>query len=1474
MSEYDPDDLDPEDLDAEDLDAEDLEHSIAILSMACRFPGADDPEAFWRNLAEGVESITFFSDQELIAAGADPAWLEDPNYVKANPAISDVEHFDAAFFDYSPREAEILDPQSRIFLEVVWEALESAGYVQRDPEEWIGVFAGTSFSTYQRIIESRPDVMAAHGWFPIYLANDRDYFTTRVSYKLDLRGPSMNVQTACSTSLVAVHQACQALLDHQCTLAVAGGVRVGVPQEVGYPYSPGGITSPDGHCRSFDAGGNGSLFGNGAGVVVLKRLDDALADGDAISAVIRGSAINNDGAAKVGFTAPSVEGQAEVIAMAQSVSGVDPDAITYVEAHGSATALGDPIEVAALTDAFRAVTDRTGFCALGSVKSNFGHLEAAAGIAGLIKTVLALEHRRIPPSLHYEKPNPRIDFGSSPFFVNTELRDWRSEDGEPLRAGVSSFGMGGTNVHVVVEEAPAPGPTDPPKPWQLLTLSARTAAALEAATDRLADHLARLPEDDPDATLADVAHTLHLGRRAFEHRRAVVCRDLEDAAAALRDRDPDRLLTLRPKGTERPVAFLFPGLGEHYVGMARGLYLEEEVFRRELDRCAEILEPHLGADLREVLYPEGEEGAEAPGGEGGGMGLDLARMLGRGSRQLGEADRRLNRTRFAQPAVFAVEYALAQLWRSFGVEPEAMLGHSLGEYVAATVAGVFELEDALGLVAERARLIDELPGGGMLAIPLPEAEVTALLGEPRFGELSLSAVNGPEVAVVAGPAEGISALAAELGERGVACRELPTTHAFHSRMMEPATAALAERIAGLTLNPAEIPCVSNVTGRLLTAEEATDPGYWARHLQETVRFADGVAELLRQGERVWLEVGPGHGLGALVQQHPAAAEEGGRRVVVPSLRSSFDRAADPAFLLGALGRLWLAGVEVDWKGFWGDERRRRLHLPTYPFERRRFWIDPGRGKAVAAAESKEEGEATAVDEAAPEATLELHGRPDLATPYEAPEGELEERITAVWQGVLGIEPIGRHDSYFDMGGHSLLAPKVVLRLEKALGVTLPMQALLEHPTVAKLAAVVERARTEGEGVFAEAEAVDLHAEVALDDAVRPAPGAEPAPARSPSALFLSGGTGFLGAYLLAELYRQTDARLFCLARAADADSALARLRGNLERHRVWEEGMAERIAPLAGDLAEPSFGLSEGAFAALAEADAVYHAGAWVNFTYPYRVLKPTNVGGTRDALRVAVLGERVRPVHFVSSTAVFTPRIWELGEAFEDDPLDDVEGLFSGYAETKWVCEKILGVARGRGIPVEVYRPGVISGHSRTGAGNTSDMVWNIMKGSLQLGLVVDRLPRLDVAPVDYVAEAIVRLSLDRDPGGGPYHFSNPEPMPWSEVFAVAEGMGYPLRQVPYAEWRDALGRAADAGEDNALVPFLPLFPEVPRDDDGALMEAPEIPEVRYVDRNTRRALEGTGVQCPPLDPELVRTYLEYFIDVGFIDPPPGGEG
>ncbi|MGW1954890.1 hybrid non-ribosomal peptide synthetase/type I polyketide synthase [Streptomyces sp. NPDC001920] len=868
--------------------------AVAVVGMSLRVPGARTLDDFWRNLRDGVESIRTFTDEELLAAGVTPEEIARPGFVRAFGALDDIAGFDAAFFGFSPREAQLLDPQHRLFLECAWEALEHAGCPGDGDETVTGVYAGVGESSYLlRNLLAEEGLVERIGAFQTSLGNDKDFMPTRVSYKLNLRGPSVSVQTGCSTSLVAVHMACQALANGECDVALAGGATVVATQDQGYRYEEGGVVSPDGHCRAFDEGASGTVPGSGAGVVVLKRLDDALADGDVIHAVIRGSAINNDGARKVGFTAPSVEGQADVIAEALEVSGTDPATVSYVEAHGTGTPLGDPIEVAALKSAFAEAGEQHR-CALGSVKTNIGHLDTAAGVVGLIKTVLAMRARELPPTLHHTSPNPRLALEEGPFHVNAALTPWRAE---VLRAGVSSFGIGGTNAHVVLEEAPERAAATEGSGPRLLPLSAATPTALDTVAADLAAHLRSHPEERLD----EVAHTLQNGRRALAYRRFVVAENAEEAVAALLP-GPGSHVT----DAARETVFAFSGQGTQRVGMGRALYEREPVFRAEVDRAAGILLPCLGRDIRALLYPADAE-------------RDAAHAA-------------MGSTRYAQPALFVVEFALAKLWMSWGVRPAAMLGHSLGELVAACLSGVLSFEDALRLVAERGRLMQEAAPGAMVAVPLPEDEVTALL----TGELALAAVNGPHECVVSGPADAVETFEALLAGREVAAKRLRTSHAFHSAMMDAAATAFEALLARTPLAAPRIPFASNVTGTWVTDEQATSPAYWAGQLRSTVRF-DDCLRTVRAHDAVLLEIGPGRVLTGLAR----VGSEG--RAAVASLPTAAEDGDARREVLTAAGELWCQGVPIDWPALPGDASVRRTVLPTYPFERDRHWVDAPRG---------------------------------------------------------------------------------------------------------------------------------------------------------------------------------------------------------------------------------------------------------------------------------------------------------------------------------------------------------------------------------------------------------------------------------------------------------------------------------------------------------------------------------------------------
>ncbi|WP_165949705.1 type I polyketide synthase [Micromonospora sp. KC207] len=905
---------------------------IAIVGMSGRFPGAAGIAEFWQNLLDGKESISFFTPEELAEAGVDPQLAARPDYVPARPVLDGIADFDAGFFGFSPRAAALTDPQQRMFLEVCWEALEDAGYGA--PGGRVGVFGGTNLSTYF-LHSQQYDLLTAGeiNDYEVVMGNDKDALTTTVSYVFDLTGPSIAVQTFCSTSLVAVHLACRSLRAGECELALAGGVSIRVPNRVGHVYQEGGMASPDGHVRAFDAAARGSMFGDGAAVVALKPLADALRDGDTVWAVIRGSAMNNDGAMKVGYTAPSVAGQAAVVREALADAGVHPAKVGYVEAHGTGTPLGDPIEIAALNRAFGPGTP--GSCALGSVKTNVGHLDRAAGVTGLIKAALAVHTGVLPPQLHFTEPNPEIDFAAGPFYVQTELTPFPGAPDRPRIAGVNSLGMGGTNVHVVVEQPPPPAPAGEPigpdRRYQALLISARGDEAVEQACLRLGARLSAT--DAPD--LADVAYTLQTGRAVFSHRRALVAASAPAASAALSGAAGVPGLMARTDATrQRGAAFVFAGVGEQYPGLVAELYRRESVFRQALDECAVVIgecDPRI--DTIGLLT-----GARAGG-------HDLAALLGRAAPP-GPGDERvatLRRTDVAQPLVFAVEYAIARTLIAWGVTPELMIGYSLGEYVAACLAGVFSLEDALRLVTHRAVLIAALPAGAMLAVPLSPQALHERFGPLEPSGLGLAVINGADSVVVAGPPAAVRELAARLAETGVISRELDTTHAFHSRQLAPLCAELTSWIAAnVTLHPPTAAYLSNVTGEPATAELVTEPGYWALHMCETVRFADGMRAIVDRPDLAVVEIGPGQSLGAMIRAGDCPRERW--PLILATLPATHDPRPDDLTLTDCLARLWLCGVDVDWRAVHSSApARRRVPLPTYPFQRARYWLDPAAG---------------------------------------------------------------------------------------------------------------------------------------------------------------------------------------------------------------------------------------------------------------------------------------------------------------------------------------------------------------------------------------------------------------------------------------------------------------------------------------------------------------------------------------------------
>jgi acyl transferase domain-containing protein len=884
---------------------------IAIIGMSGRFPGARDVNQFWQNLVNEVDSISHFREDELeYSVATDDSREQDQKSIRARGVLDEVDLFDAEFFGMYPKEAQIVDPQHRLFLECAWEALESAGHSPESYPGMIGVYAGLAMNTYflHNLCVDRSfaaDFSANYqvGNYQTMLGNDKDFMPTRVSYKLNLRGPSMSIQTACSTSLVAVCQACTSLLTYQCDMALAGGVSITFPQKRDYLYQEEGLASADGTCRTFDANACGTVFGHGVAVVLLKRLEDAMADGDPILAVIKGFALNNDGSDKIGYAAPSVNAQADVVAMAQAAAGIDPETISYVEAHGTATPLGDPIEMTALTAAFRrGGATRNQYCAVGTGKTNIGHLDIAAGATGLIKTVLQLQHEMIPPLLHFKSANPKIDFENSPFFPVSEMMEWK-RNSTPRRAGVTALGIGGTNAHVVVEEAPlfCSGPS---RKTQLLLLSARTATALEAMSSRLANHL----ENNPDSSLADVAFTLQRGRQRFRHRQVICAASPAEAIQKLRATERETTSRAQVPAESPSLVFLFPGQGSQYVNMGRELYETEEVFRAAVEKCAECLTRHLGLDIRSVVYPDGLEATT-------------------------QAEQQINETRVTQPAIFTLEYALASLWISWGVKPSLLIGHSVGEYVAAVLAEVFSLEDALGILASRAKLMQDLPPGSMLAVRRSVSELEGTLPD----DVAIAAINSPVLTALSGPAPILRELQQKFEADGSFCRLLPTSHAFHSSMMDPIVEPFAKLAGAVPHCKATLPWISTFTGTWIDQGSEPDGSYWAGQLRRAVRFGPAIETALKSGATTFLEVGPGHALTQLVRQQPSKLPG---LVTLTTLGPHDGNPADLFAMLDSLGRLWMNGIEPDWAKFYSNEHRKRLALPTYPFERKSYWIFP------------------------------------------------------------------------------------------------------------------------------------------------------------------------------------------------------------------------------------------------------------------------------------------------------------------------------------------------------------------------------------------------------------------------------------------------------------------------------------------------------------------------------------------------------
>jgi len=974
-----------------------IDSDIAVIGMAGRFPGANNIDELWDLLIHGKETVSFFTKEELSPYIPDET-KNDADYVPARGVIDGAGEFDAAFFGINIKHAQLMDPQQRIFLEVVWEALESSGYVPQKYNGLIGVFAGSGNNTYYlNNVISNKELVDRAGSFQVMTLNEKDYVASRTAYELNLKGPAVSVYSACSTSLLAIAQAVESLRKGQCDVALAGGVAITVPIKSGHIYQEGAMLSRDGHCRSFDIDAQGTVFSDGAGAVLLKTLGDAKRDGDTIYAVIKGTGVNNDGGGKGSFTAPSAEGQAGAISMAIEEAGISASSITYLEAHGTATPLGDPIEVEGLNIAF-GKQDQKQYCALGSIKSNMGHLTAASGVAGFIKTVLALHHKQIPPSINFKKPNPNIDFENSPFFVNTQLRNW--DITETRRAGVSSFGVGGTNVHIVLEEFEnIKKETTESRPVQLINWSAKTANSKDAYAKKLASYVV----EKQNINLADIAYTLQTSRQDFNARRFVIASDKNELIEKLNASSASPSESLQLKEILDEVVFMFPGQGSQYVNMGLDLYKNEPVFKQAVDECANILQQTLKEDIRGIIYPK---------------------------KPSIEAEEKINNTYYTQPAMFVIEYSMAKLCMSWGILPSAFIGHSIGEFVAAHLAGTFSLEDGLRLIATRGKLMSELPRGCMLAVRADYEKLKSLLSE----DLSLAAVNSPGSSVIAGPIKSIDDFSMRLTEANISNKLLATSHAFHSSMMDPIVAPFEEAVKSIKLNLPRIPIVSTVTGKWMTDADATNPNYWAAHLRSTVRFSDAVVTLLEDERRLILEVGPKNVTSSLVRQQAK------KTTVAVSTLEAIDGQSEYYSVLKAIGQLWLHGINIDWSAFYAGQERLKLKLPTYAFDKMHLWVDP-----LVRQQSFGHPMQTIRDIANADNFISQQPFNSVPQNIVMRKDQLIDKIKLVLENASGIEMDVTPDmNFIEMGFDSLLLTQVALNLKKEFKLPITFRQLNEE----------------------------------------------------------------------------------------------------------------------------------------------------------------------------------------------------------------------------------------------------------------------------------------------------------------------------------------------------------------------------------------------------------------------------------------------
>lgn len=993
------------------------ENHIAVIGMACKVPGADNYKNFWELIVQKEEKIQFFNEEELEQSGVPSELYSRKEYIPARGILSNIDQFDADFFGYTPSEARIMDPQHRIFLEQSWIALEDAGYTADSFSGKIGIYAGMNDSTYfSNHLLPNPTIKENYDTQQLSLATSTHYLSTKVAYALGLKGPSITINTACSTGLVSIAMACNGLINHDCDIALAGAITIVTPQKNGYLYQELGIFSPDGHCRVFDANSHGTVLSNGCGVVVLKRLIDALKDNDNILGVVRGWSINNDGNSKVGFTAPSIEGQIECVKEALLRAEVAPTEIEYVESHGTGTLIGDPIEVASLSKAYEYEThQKSQYCALGSIKANIGHTDSASGTIGFIKTILALHHKILPPQINYTENNPNIDFENSPYYINQELRSWETIH-KKRTAAVHSLGFGGTNAHMILQEAPHIKTTNS-KSANLLVVSAKNSKSLEAILQTLKDFILNsMKKEYPNTYLADLIYTLQVGRKAFKYRAAIVYQNFEHLINILNASDLLKKYVINNTDKKpKRIIFGFTGQGSQYANMAYDIYQEHPYFKQIIDECCTQLQPDLGIDLRVLLFPKTIE-------------------------ETAVANEKLRETQFTQPALFIIEYALAKFLMSFGIKPDAMIGHSIGEYVAATISGVLSLKNGLKLVILRAKLMASSEPGVMLVVPLSKKEVETFLNN----DVEIVVHNAPNLCVVAGTKEEIVQFKDQIQDllnvKGLSCRLLNTSHAFHSKLMDPILDKFYDLSLQYALSEPNIPYISNVTGNWISKKDLANKRYWNEHLRKTVLFSTGIETLNLSMEDVFIEVGPGHVLTQLIQQHTFTSKP----LLLQTLNSHNESNQNSyVYFLETLGKLWISHFSIDWEHLYTNEIRQRCSAPTYQFDKKSYWV----GTDII---NQDKIDDIGNNISSMEVLTDQHNNP------------ITEQLKTIWSTVLGIDSIDLDDDFYDLGGHSLLAVSLLSKINFHFKIKIPSTTLFKVKTIRGLATIIESYEQEHE----------------------------------------------------------------------------------------------------------------------------------------------------------------------------------------------------------------------------------------------------------------------------------------------------------------------------------------------------------------------------------------------------------------------------